>query len=74
MHVAVAADRALYRFLDDVGDLVDHELGLKEERERLISLSALNDSSCHSVTHLLCRFICHFRGVRVSLLRLWEGE
>ena len=41
VHVAVAADRALYRLFDDVGDLVDHELGLKEKRERLISLSSL---------------------------------
>ena len=31
VHVAVAADRALYRLLDDVGDLVDDELGLEEE-------------------------------------------
>ena len=41
VHVAVAADRALYRLLYDVGDLVDHELGLQEKRKQFISLSSL---------------------------------
>ena len=64
VHVAVAADRALYRLLDDVGDFVDHELRLQEKREPFASLSSLNVSSVQSsLSHLLCRFICHFRGV-----------
>ena len=71
VHVAVAADRALYRLLYDVGDLVDHELGLQEKRKQFISLSSLTVTvscqfcSVNSLSHLLCRFICHFRGVRL---------
>ena len=60
VHVAVAADRALYRLLDDVGDLVDDELGLEEGVTD--SFSALNDSFVSS--RLFCRFICHFCGRR----------
>ena len=67
MHVAVAADRALYRLLDDVGDFVDHELRLQEKREPFASLSSLNVSSVQSsLSHLLCRFIGHFRCVRLG--------